>query len=33
MNDEERIRELRALITRYNYEYHVLDKPTIPDSQ
>ena len=33
MNDEERIRELRALITRYNYEYHVLDKPTIPDSE
>ena len=25
--------ELRKLLERYNYEYHVLDKPTIPDSE
>lgn len=31
--DENRIKELRELITRYNYEYHVLDNPTIPDSE
>lgn len=31
--DEKRIEELRKLITRYNYEYHVLDEPTIPDSE
>lgn len=31
--DENRIKELRQLITRYNYEYHVLDNPTIPDSE
>ncbi len=27
----ERILELRQLLNRYNYEYHVLDKPTISD--
>lgn len=27
----ERIVELRKLLNQYNYEYHVLDKPTIPD--
>ncbi len=31
--EEERIKELRKLLTRYNYEYHVLDAPTIPDSE
>lgn len=30
---KERLLELRELLTRYNYEYHVLDKPTIPDSE
>lgn len=30
---KERLLELRELITKYNYEYHVLDKPTIPDSE
>ncbi|MDO4500777.1 MAG: NAD-dependent DNA ligase LigA [Erysipelotrichaceae bacterium] len=30
---ENRIKELRELLTRYSYEYHVLDKPTIPDSE
>lgn len=28
-----RIRELRELINRYNYEYHVLQQPTIPDAE
>ena len=28
---KERLFELRKLITRYNYEYHVLDAPTISD--
>ena len=28
-----RLKELRELITKYNYEYHVLDKPTIPDGE
>lgn len=28
---KERLHELRKLITRYNYEYHVLDQPTISD--
>lgn len=30
---KERLIELRALISRYNYEYHALNKPTIPDSE
>lgn len=29
----ERILELRKLLNQYNYEYHVLDKPTIPDTE
>lgn len=33
MKEEKRIQELRHLIERYNYEYHVLDQPTIPDSE
>ena len=28
---KERLLELRKLLTRYNYEYHVLDQPTISD--
>lgn len=28
---KQRLYELRKLISRYNYEYHVLDKPTISD--
>ena len=28
---EKRIKELRSLIETYNYEYHVLDQPTISD--
>lgn len=30
---KERLLELRELLKRYNYEYHTLDKPTIPDSE
>ena len=33
MDEKKRIIELRELLTRYNYEYHVLDKPTIPDAE
>lgn len=31
--EKERILELRKLLKQYNYEYHTLDKPTIPDSE
>jgi len=31
--DEKRIKELRELLTKCSYEYYVLDKPTIPDSE
>jgi len=31
--EKDRIIELRELLNRYNYEYHVLDQPTIPDSE
>lgn len=31
--EKERIKELREFLTRCNYEYHVLDAPTIPDSE
>jgi DNA ligase (NAD+) len=30
---EARIMELRDLLNQYNYEYHVLDKPTVPDAE
>lgn len=30
---EKRIAELQKLLNQYNYEYHVLDKPTVPDSE
>lgn len=29
---KERIKELQTLLTRYNYEYHVQDNPSIPDT-
>ncbi|MFC7372492.1 NAD-dependent DNA ligase LigA [Fictibacillus iocasae] len=32
-NAKERITELRELLEKYNYEYYVLDKPTVPDSE
>ncbi|MYL65196.1 NAD-dependent DNA ligase LigA [Bacillus hwajinpoensis] len=28
-----RIEELRQLLNQYNYEYHVLDQPSVPDSE
>ncbi|NQD67741.1 NAD-dependent DNA ligase LigA, partial [Bacillus haikouensis] len=30
---EKRIQELHELLNLYNYEYHVLDKPSVPDSE
>lgn len=30
---EEKIKSLQDRLNRYNYEYHVLDAPTIPDSE
>lgn len=30
---EKRIAELQKLLNRYNYEYHVLDHPSVPDSE
>lgn len=30
---KERIHELQTLLTRYNYEYHVQDNPSIPDTE
>jgi len=28
-----RVKELHQLLHRYNHEYHVLDNPTVPDSE
>jgi DNA ligase (NAD+) len=36
LNEEhakQRITELRELLDQYNYEYHVLDKPSVPDAE
>ncbi|MFT4414604.1 NAD-dependent DNA ligase LigA [Fredinandcohnia humi] len=30
---QKRVKELHELLNRYNYEYHVLDKPTVPDME
>lgn len=30
---EKRVQELHHLLHRYNYEYHVLDNPTVPDAE
>ncbi|NVK21714.1 MAG: NAD-dependent DNA ligase LigA [Kangiellaceae bacterium] len=30
---EERVNQLRALINDYNYQYYVLDEPSVPDSE
>lgn len=30
---EKEIKELRALLNQYNYEYYVLDKPSVPDAE
>ncbi|WP_270182723.1 NAD-dependent DNA ligase LigA [Alkalihalobacillus sp. CinArs1] len=32
-NASKRIEELRELLNKYNYEYHVLDNPTVPDAE
>jgi DNA ligase (NAD+) len=29
---EARITELRQLLNKYSYEYHTLDRPSVPDS-
>ncbi|MBA4538248.1 NAD-dependent DNA ligase LigA [Bacillus aquiflavi] len=28
-----RVKELHSLLNQYNYEYHVLDQPTVPDAE
>lgn len=33
MDEKKRLLELRELLKKYNYEYHFLDKPTIPDTE
>lgn len=33
LSAEKRIEELRNLLNQYNYEYHVLDRPSVPDSE
>ena len=30
---EKNLKELRNLLNQYNYEYHVLDKPSVPDAE
>lgn len=30
---EKRIKELHNLLNQYNYEYHVLDQPSVPDAE
>jgi len=30
---EKRVKELHNLINKYNYEYHVLDNPSVPDAE
>lgn len=32
-NIMDRVRRLRELLDKYNYEYHVLDNPSVPDSE
>jgi DNA ligase (NAD+) len=31
--EQQRINELRSLLNQYGYEYYVLDKPSVPDSE
>ena len=33
MKPEERVNELRTLLEKYNYEYYVLDNPTVTDAE
>lgn len=30
---QNRVKELHNLINQYNYEYHVLDNPSVPDAE
>lgn len=30
---EKRVKELHKLLNQYNYEYHILDRPSVPDSE
>ena len=30
---KQRVAELHKLLHQYNYEYHVLDKPSVPDAE
>src|SRR3954447_5619547 len=32
-SEEARAAELRELLNRYSYEYHVLDEPSVPDAE
>ncbi|MFT8319610.1 MAG: NAD-dependent DNA ligase LigA [Bacillus sp. (in: firmicutes)] len=32
-NAEKRVKELHNLLNQYNYEYHVLDNPSVPDAE
>ena len=33
MNPKERIKQITELLEKYNYEYYVLDNPSVPDSE
>ena len=33
MNPKERSQEITKLLEKYNYEYYVLDNPSVPDSE
>jgi len=33
MTAEKRVSELQKLLNQYNYEYHVLDQPSVPDAE
>jgi len=33
MSAEKRVKELHTLLNKYNYDYYVLDKPSVPDSE
>jgi len=33
MSAEKRVKELHTLLNQYNYEYYVLDNPSVPDSE
>lgn len=32
-NEKKRVNELHTLLNEYNYEYYVLDRPTVPDAE